>query len=70
MQIVDESEVRKMIRREIKSFGSQRAFAAHLGVSAVFVNDIVRGNREPSGKVLQHLGLSKSVRRVVVFFKD
>lgn len=69
MQIVDESEVRKMIRKEVKEFGSQRAFAAHLGVSAAFVNDIVRGNREPSGKVLQHLGLSKDVRRVVIFFK-
>ena len=43
--------------------------AAHLGVSAAFVNDIVRGNREPSGKVLKHLGLSKDVRRVVIFFK-
>ena len=69
MGIIEESEVRKMVQRACKDHGSLRSFAAHLGVSAAFVNDIVRGNREPSGKVLQHLGLSKDVRRVVIFFK-
>ena len=36
---------------------------------AAFVSDIARGNREPSGKVLQYLGLAKDVRRVVIFFR-
>ena len=69
MEIVDETEVRKMVRRACKEFGSLRSFATHLGVSAAFVSDIARGNREPSGKVLQYLGLTKDVRRVVIFFK-
>ena len=69
MEIIDETEVRKMVRRACKEYGSLRAFAAHLGVSAAFISDIARGNREPSGKVLEYLGLSKDVRRVVIFFK-
>ena len=69
MEIIEEAEVRKMVRKACKEFGSLRAFAAHLGVSAAFVSDIARGNREPSGKVLQYLGLAKDVRRVVIFFK-
>ena len=69
MEIIDESEVRKMVRRACKEHGSLRSFAAHLGVSAAFISDIARGNREPSGKVLQYLGLTKDVRRVVIFFK-
>ena len=69
MEIIEDSEVRKMIRRACKEFGSLRAFASHLGVSAAFVSDIARGNREPSGKVLEHFGLTKDVRRVVIFFK-
>ena len=70
MEILDESEIRKMIRRECKEFGSLRNFANHLGVSAAFVSDVARGNREPSGKILKHFGLIKDVRRVVIFFKD
>ena len=69
MEVIEESEVRKMVRRACKEHGSLRAFAAHLGVSAAFVSDIARGNREASGKVLQYLGLTKDVRRVVIFFK-
>ena len=69
MEIIEEAEVRKMVRKACKELGSLRAFAAHLGVSAAFVSDIARGNREPSGKVLKHFGLSKDVRRVVIFFK-
>ena len=70
MEIIEESEVRKMVRRACKEHGSLRAFAAHLGVSAAFVSDIARGNREPSWKVLKYFGLSKDVRRVVIFFKE
>lgn len=70
VQIVLESEVRKMVRRACKEHGSLRSFAAHLGVSAAYVSDIARGNREASGKVLKYLGLTKDVRRVVIFFKQ
>ena len=69
MKIIEESEVRKMVREACKEHGSLRAFSAHLGVSAAFVSDIARGSREPSGKVLEYLGLKKEVRRVVIFFK-
>ena len=69
MEIIDETEVRKMVREACKKYGSLRAFAAHLGVSAAFVSDVARGNREPSGKILLHFGLTKDVRRVVIFLK-
>lgn len=67
-RLIDEAEVRKMIRHACKEAGSQTALAQSLGVSKAFISDIVRGNREPSGKVLEHLGLTKESRRVTVYY--
>lgn len=58
-------QVRDMLWRVIKSQPgrplTQKELASKIGVSLPFLNDILRGNREPSGKVLTFLGLEKVV---------
>ena len=55
-------EVRQLIWNLEAEHGSQRALARHLGTSAQLINDILRGNREPSGPVLAALGLKRTIR--------
>lgn len=40
---------------------TQKELAAEIGVSTPFLNDILNGNREPSGKPLKFLGLERVV---------
>jgi predicted transcriptional regulator len=40
---------------------TQTELAARIGVSLPFLNEILRGTREPSGKVLDYLGLERVV---------
>lgn len=40
---------------------NQTQLAKRIGVSVPFVNDILHGKREPSGKVLEFLGLERIV---------
>jgi transcriptional regulator with XRE-family HTH domain len=58
-------QVRDMLWGVIKSQPgrplTQKALAAKIGVSLPFLNDILRGFREPSGKVLTFLGLERVV---------
>ncbi|MDF2434507.1 MAG: hypothetical protein JWP44_4138 [Mucilaginibacter sp.] len=42
---------------------NQLTLAAAIGVSAQFLNDVLHGRKEPTGKVLEYLGLV----RVVVY---
>lgn len=42
--------------------GSQRNLAKKLGVSPMFICDIIKGRREPGEKILKALGLQKNVR--------
>ena len=70
MQTFRESEVRRMLKQACVEFGSQKAFAAHIGVSAVFVSEILLGNKEPCGKVLGYLGLRKDYLRVPIFYRE
>lgn len=58
-------QVRAFLERELSQHGTQADFALQAGCSRAFVNDILRGNREPSGVVLQALGLERIVRYVV-----
>lgn len=57
-------DVRQRLLRAVEVEGSQRALAKKLGVSAAFLNDILLGKREPSGKPLTFLGLRRDVRYV------
>ena len=40
---------------------TQLGLAQEIGVSLPFLNDILHGKREPSGKVLEYLGLERVV---------
>ena len=40
---------------------TQTQLAARIGVSVPFLNDILHGKREPSGKVLEWLGFERHV---------
>lgn len=42
-------------------FRTQKEMAQAMGVSAAFVNDILNAGREPSGKVVEFLGLERAV---------
>ena len=55
-------EVRQLIWNLVAEHGTQRALAKHLGTSAQLINDILRGNREPTGPILTELGLKKTIR--------
>jgi len=44
--------VRRLLRAECKSHGDATIFAKRAGVSAALVSAILRGKREPRGKVL------------------
>jgi len=57
--MIDVTEVIRRLRLEVEIEGTQRAYAKSIGVSPAFLNDILLGKREPSGKVLEHLGLAK-----------
>ena len=48
--------------RMIQQAGGQRALARRLGLSPSYLNDVMRGKREPAGKLLSALGLQRVVR--------
>lgn len=50
-----------MLRRECAAAGSQKAYAAKIGVSLAHINDVLRGRREPGPSILNALGLEKVV---------
>lgn len=54
-------DVRELLRRVIKRAGSQKATAMEVGCSYAFLNDVLHGRREPSGLLLDALGLERVV---------
>lgn len=56
------AEVRRLLDVAAQTEGSQRNLAKKIGVSAAFLNDIILGKREPSGKPLDYLELERVVR--------
>lgn len=57
-------QVRAMLAHKAEKLGSQKALASAIGVSASFINDILQGKREPSGKPVEFLGLERRVEFV------
>lgn len=49
----------RAILTEMASRSSQKAVAVKVGCSPAFLNDVVKGRREPSGKLLDALGLER-----------
>ena len=58
---MDQQDVIERLRAAIDAAGSQVAFAEKHGVSLQYVNDVVRGRREPGQKILDALGIEKLV---------
>lgn len=51
------------IGKAIKKAGTKAAFARLAGISPQFLSDILAKRREPSGKVLDAIGIERSYRR-------
>ena len=47
--------------------GSWAKLAAEIGVSRAYMSDVVRGNRELGPKILDYLGLVKTMRYEVTY---
>jgi len=59
-RIVQRAEVARRIRVAIQQAGSQRAWAERVGVSPVFICNVLQGKRAPGPKVLAALGLRRT----------
>ena len=59
---------RRELERRVRAAGSQRNLAKQLGVSAMFLCDILKGRRDPGAKLLTAMGYERkvSIRRKVV----
>ena len=57
-------DIIRVLKRHVKEAGSQKAAAEQLGISAQYLNDLLRGRREPSDSVLEKLGLYWKIARV------
>lgn len=64
---MSEDEMRDELRAACKAEGSQRAFAARLGVSPAYVSAVLGGVRPPSRVVLDALGLERVVETRVSY---
>ena len=54
-------EVRRRLQQQVDLNGSQTATAQRLGVSLAYLNDVIRGKREPGEKLLTPIGIHKVV---------
>jgi DNA-binding transcriptional regulator YdaS (Cro superfamily) len=57
-------QVRELLHRKVKEFGSQAALAKQLNISAPYLHDVLKGAREPAGAVCDALGLERVVTYV------
>lgn len=53
------AEVAKRLKQESAVIGSQLELAKKIGISPAYLSEIIRGNREPFGKVLKYLKLKR-----------
>lgn len=66
MRNISEDRVLDMVRLGIKVEGSQKAYAARVGISESYLSDVLKERREISTRILKHLGLERvtTYRRV------
>lgn len=62
-----EQEVRDRLQTAIDAAGGQRGFAKAHGFSVAFVNDVVRGKRDLSDRILAAIGIERQITRQVVY---
>lgn len=64
--LIDEMEMLDVLREFVREAGTQRAAAARLGVSGMFVSDMLRGYKPISEAVAEKLGYRRSWRYELV----
>ena len=57
-------DIRTHLRACATAAGSQRILAKRIGCSSALLSEVMRGTREPAGKVLAWLKLRREVRYV------
>ena len=55
------AQVRQLLLAQSQKIGSQAALAKQLGVSAVYLSDVIRGKREPAETICAALGIERVV---------
>ena len=55
-------QVRQLLKKACDAAGSQRQWALAHGLSAPYVNDVIKGNRSPGESIIKALGLRKEER--------
>ena len=55
------ADVRAILRDVVARAGSQKSYAMKAGCSPAFLGDVLHGRREPSGPLLDALGLDRVV---------
>lgn len=53
------NQVRQHLCATINFLGSQKDAARVMGVSTSFLNDVVKGRRKPTGKILKYLKIER-----------
>lgn len=56
-----ESDVRALLQTRVEAAGSQRALAKAIGVSEVFIHQVLYGKRPPSEMILDFLHLERTI---------
>lgn len=59
--MLSQQDVVERLRVVIESYGSQTIFADESNISIQYVNDVLRGRKEPGKKILHALGLERIV---------
>jgi transcriptional regulator with XRE-family HTH domain len=59
--MLSEQDIRERLRAAVAAAGSQQAFARQCDISAQYINDVLRGRREPGQKILTALGVERVV---------
>lgn len=55
-----DAEIRSRLSRRASEAGSQRKLAEVIGVSPVYLGDVIRGRRDPGPAILEWLGLERT----------
>lgn len=58
---MDKTEFVKYLKEQVEIIGTQREAAKAWGISYQFLNDLLRGRRDPSPAILNALGMKKVV---------
>ena len=67
MRSMNRQDVINQLKALVDEYGSQKALADEMGITASYLSDILNGKRDPGKSVLDWLGLERSA--VLVYTK-